>query len=345
MCAVLVLLLVAAPASASETPIRVGPGNRVPACVTPDRLMAFIATRNQSLLPKFRDIAALYRAHGEMWGVRWDYAFFQMIVETNYLTYLTGSGKRGDVDPAQNNFAGIGTTGGGVPGDSFKDVSAGVLAQIQHLVVYSGERVPVPIANRTQLKQDDILLASAPVARARAVTFQDLSGRWAADRKYGRTIESIAERYRGLYCTGPQPPEPPPTRTAALAHANAPIPPAPMRATPPVATPQRLATASPVPPLPPAPREAQRVAVPPPQPLRCKVMTASYGGRKTLLIRSIAAGEERFTALQVLDGFERAMADGFINTHAPGGQPLGEFANQDLALARAFELCPAARAG
>ncbi len=51
--------------------------------------------------------------------MRWDYAFFQMAVETNFLSFKRGDGSWGDVKPAQNNFAGFGTTGGGVPGDSY----------------------------------------------------------------------------------------------------------------------------------------------------------------------------------------------------------------------------------
>ena len=35
------------------------------------------------------------------------------------------------------NFAGIGTTGGGVPGNSYPDVRTGVRAQIQHLKAYA----------------------------------------------------------------------------------------------------------------------------------------------------------------------------------------------------------------
>jgi hypothetical protein len=34
------------------------------------------------------------------------------------------------------------------------------------------------------------------------MSFQDLSGRWASDRKYGRSIEAIAERYRAMFCNG-----------------------------------------------------------------------------------------------------------------------------------------------
>ena len=131
--------------------------------------MRHLLERTRDLDPRFRDIAGYYKLHGEALGIRWDYAFYQMLLETNYLSYKTDSGRRGDVDPRQNNFAGIGTTGGGVPGDSFPDVSTGVLAQMQHLIAYSGERVAKPLAPRTREKQDDIIAHVAGAAAAGAV--------------------------------------------------------------------------------------------------------------------------------------------------------------------------------
>jgi len=200
------LLAHAAAAAGPALPeIRLSRQNAVPRCVTPERLMAFLGRRNGQLSPRFRDIARYYKQHGEAWGVRWDYAFFQMAIETNFLTYRAPSGRMGDVDPRQNNFAGIGTTGGGVPGDSFPDVSTGVLAQIQHLVVYSGEMIPNPVAPRTQLKQDHILAKSRELDRP--VRFSDLARRWAADPKYGRSIEWVAERFRTESCKRNEPPQ------------------------------------------------------------------------------------------------------------------------------------------
>src|SRR6185503_18485649 len=91
--------------------IRISPATRgVPACVTPSRLMRHLLERTRNLDPRFRDIARYYKLHGDALGIRWDYAFYQMLLETNYLSYKTGSGRWGDVDPRQNNFAGIGTT-------------------------------------------------------------------------------------------------------------------------------------------------------------------------------------------------------------------------------------------
>lgn len=186
-------------AQAAKIPeIRTSQRNAVPACVTPDRLMAFLRQRNGNLDPRFRNIAHYYKQHGDAWRVRWDYAFFQMAIETNFLSYLRPNGRMGDVDPKQNNFAGIGTTGGGVPGDSFPDVSTGVLGQIQHLVVYSGEWVDNPVASRTRLKQDHILALSRKLNRP--VLWSDLARRWAVDPKYANSIEWVAGRYRAQFC-------------------------------------------------------------------------------------------------------------------------------------------------
>ena len=328
--------------------IRLHDRNKVPACVTPERLMRFLGSGNDRLLPKFQDIARHYKEHGERLRVRWDYAFFQMILETNYLKFRNAAGK-GDVDPRQNNFAGIGTTGGGVPGDSFPDVSTGVLGQMQHLIAYSGEHVANPVARRTREKQSDIIQRSR--ALGRPVTFRDLTQRWAADRRYGTSIESVAERFRATHCNGvPDPREEIAART--------PTPP-PMSARP-VAEPVKTLRdgeprARPVVAPPPAPiardselRQRSGLGVPPEpqpvaQPTRCTVLTASYGGRKNVLIRNVVGAELQLTAVQVLDGMEASLAESFVRTHARGGEVMGEFATRDAALAKAFDLCPSGR--
>lgn len=64
-------------------------------------------------------------------GVRGDIAFAQSCKETANFKY------GGDVKYTQNNFAGIGATGGGVCGCVFKDIETGILAQAQHLKTYA----------------------------------------------------------------------------------------------------------------------------------------------------------------------------------------------------------------
>ena len=178
-----------------ETPeIRTSAANSVPACVTPEKLMAFLRANNDRLDSKYQNIAADYRKHGDALHVRWDFAFYQMLLETNYLRFGH------DVKPKQNNFAGLGATGGGVPGESFPDVSTGVLAQIQHLVAYSGEMVANPAAVRTRDNQDGIIAQSKRLGRP--VRFADLTNRWAADRNYARSIITVSERFTSAHCNG-----------------------------------------------------------------------------------------------------------------------------------------------
>ena len=184
-------------AAPSLPEIRVSGSNRVPACVTPERLMLFVAQRNPKLSSRYSEIASLYRQHGETNAVRWDYAFFQMMLETANLKY------GGDDRPKQNNFAGIGTTGGGVRGNSFPDMSTGVLAQIQHLIAYSGHPVDRAVAPRTRENQAAIIERSLRLARP--VRFSDLQMRWAMDRRYAEKIRSIADSFHEAHCRGRQP--------------------------------------------------------------------------------------------------------------------------------------------
>ena len=126
-------------AQAGDLPaVKAGSSNKVMSCATPGRLMAFLKTRNEKLDGKFSDIASEYMRHGEELGLRWDYAFFQMLLETGNLKF------GGDVKPSQNNFAGLGATGNGERGETFKDVATGVRAHLEHLVMYTGEKVANP---------------------------------------------------------------------------------------------------------------------------------------------------------------------------------------------------------
>lgn len=498
-------------AASAAPPIRTSAGNRVPQCVTPERLMAFVKTRNPGLDAKYRDIARWYKHYGESWHVRWDYAFYQMVLETNYLKYRRGDGRRGDVNEKQNNFAGIGATGGGVAGERFADVKTGVHAQIQHLVAYSGERVEEPVSRRTGENQDDIIRRSRRLDHD--VTFADLAHRWAADRAYGRNIDVVADQFRQSYCNsrmtadaepkdsmkslrvadatggvrrlgGPQqlagpetlpwddglnisqnapdappqapvpdapankaaapepPAKPPQVRTIwsrqKAADPSAPSPsaaimpdkhPAPARpvlpkktilpaAQPETAAPKSKAVAKPAPapapapvslpqpsdtpvqpapdavalPVPPAPTEKAAPMAPPPdvadaEPPRlptfkiapaapshlggpvpappvpvaaerrvpieldaaprpqltvaetCRILTASYGGKKTLLVRAVSGSEVRLTALTVLDGFEATMFQSYANSAAPGAELVGSFPDRNAAIAEANRIC------
>ena len=155
--------------------------NTVPTCVTPGRLLAYLESRNPHLDPRFHAISSEYMRLGETLGVRWDYAFYQMLLETGSPSFRDGN-RSGDVKPAQNNFAGLGATGRGAHGESFKDIATGVRAHLEHLLLYAGERVDNPVADRTRKIQEWGVLTDWHKGFARPVTFGDLAAKWAPAR-------------------------------------------------------------------------------------------------------------------------------------------------------------------
>lgn len=445
--AYLLIAVVSAPfqhAAAGGLPeIKTGARNVVPECATPGRMLAFLKGRNPELNPRFESIAVEYMRIGEQLGVRWDYALYQMVLETGTLTFRNGS-RAGDVKPTQNNFAGLGATGKGEPGESFRDLATGVRAHLEHLLLYSGEKLASPVAERTRKVQEWGVLTAWQARFKNPITFGDLAEKWAPGaRGYGRLLQSLEESF-DEFCKRPDPrpellaevragrgqgapevktaelqtpervsgqdlarraiedgrienynkrsalgaqeavktpPVPfkvlnaPPPEVERTAEAQPPprarepepkaapatIPGVPFRAgmtsapSKPVVTenpqPQPKATVA-VPPPPPRTGNEQPVkvaaaaaaakplaeAVPPGQ--KCRVWTASYGGQKALIIRSIIDKVVNFTVLDVNEGAENREADAFIAAYAKNGAVAGEFMSQTVALDKAFELCP-----
>lgn len=192
-------------AAESLPPIKITPSNAVPECVTPGRLMAFIKDRNPRLGAEHEKIAVEYMRHGEALGMRWDYAFFQMVIETGYLTFEREKGRRGNVAPKQNNFAGLGSTGRGVPGESFPDVSTGVLAHLQHVLMYTGERIEAPVAERTQKVIEWKVLDDWRAGIKGPMTYADLAEKWANTKAYSGMIAKHAEIFAEHFCNTPDP--------------------------------------------------------------------------------------------------------------------------------------------
>ena len=77
------------------------------------------------------EFCRIYDEEATAEGIKVEVAFCQAMKETGWLQF------GGDVKASQCNFAGIGATGGGASGASFKDVRTGVRAQIQHLKAYA----------------------------------------------------------------------------------------------------------------------------------------------------------------------------------------------------------------
>ena len=182
----------------------VGPNNVVPACVTPGRLTAYLKSRNPKLDARYDKVTTEYMRQGEMLGLRWDFAFYQMIVETGALSYWRGS-RAGDVKPTQNNFAGLGATGKGERGESFADIETGVRAHLEHLLLYAGKSVENPVAQRTRNVRDWNVLTAWHQTFTRPITFADMSTRWAQSKTYASMLKLVAERFHAEVCNGPDP--------------------------------------------------------------------------------------------------------------------------------------------
>lgn len=188
---------------ASSLPaIVASPSNAVPECVTPGRMMAFLQSRNSNIDQRYGLIASDYMRHGEELGLRWDLAFFQMMVETANLRYT------GDVQPKQNNFAGLGATGNGERGESFPDVSSGVRAHIEHVAMYAGRVVDNPVAERTRKVQEWGVLTKWQRSIRGPMTFTHLTHKWSpGDRGYSNDIKAINDLFFSSFCNiqDPQP--------------------------------------------------------------------------------------------------------------------------------------------
>lgn len=135
------------------------------------------------------DFCKIYIEEAAAEGVRAEVAFAQTLKETGWLQY------GGDASIEQFNFAGIGTTGGGVPGNSYEDVRTGVRAQIQHLKAY---------ATTDTLEQacvDDryeyVIKGSAPYVEWLGKNENPAGQGWATADDYGLSIVEMIRKMRG----------------------------------------------------------------------------------------------------------------------------------------------------
>lgn len=127
------------------------------------------------------EIVSYYYEEGTREGIRPDVAFAQALKETGFFSY------GGDVIPEQNNYCGLGTTGGGVKGEFFATPQMGVRAHIQHLLAYSSTRRPL-----TPIIDPRYDIVRQAYGSRTLGDWQDLNGRWAVPGKYyGQEILSM----------------------------------------------------------------------------------------------------------------------------------------------------------
>ncbi|MBW4646142.1 MAG: N-acetylmuramoyl-L-alanine amidase [Goleter apudmare HA4340-LM2] len=142
-------------------------------------LQSFLRSNNESALVQFPDLPKLYREEASTEGINYDIAFCQMCVETGFLRFGD------DIKPQQNNFAGLGTIGGGGATASFQSARIGVRAHVQHLKAY---------ASLEPLVQEVVDPRFRFVTRGIAPLIDQLSGRWSADLEYGKKITAMLQR-------------------------------------------------------------------------------------------------------------------------------------------------------
>ncbi len=106
-------------------------------------------------------------------GVKTEVAFAQTMHETGFLKF------GGDVLPNQYNFAGLGATGNGATGNSFKDVRTGIRAHVQHLKCY---------ASTEPLNQEKVDPRWSDSLRGKAPTVEKLQGTWASSNTYASSL-------------------------------------------------------------------------------------------------------------------------------------------------------------
>jgi len=180
---------------------------------TKDELVQFVKKVN----PAFKEeIAAAFLSVGAKYGVRGDVAFVQAIHETNWFRF------GGDVKPEQYNFAGLGATGG-VAGNSFPTITAGVTAQIQHLYAYASN-------NAVPAGETVIDTRFGLVKRGSAKNWEDLAGTWAVPgydkNKYSSLAaamqagDSYGQNIMKLYASIPSQSTPVPARPIVVLDAG-----------------------------------------------------------------------------------------------------------------------------
>lgn len=130
------------------------------------------------------EIVDIYWREAAREGVRQDLAFSQALVETGFFKF------GGDVKIEQNNFCGLGTTGGGVKGAYFATPEIGARAHIQHLLAYTTKKHP-----STKIVDPRYDLAHGiRLERGFADTWYKLNGTWAMSPNYSEKIMGVWQR-------------------------------------------------------------------------------------------------------------------------------------------------------
>ncbi len=121
-------------------------------------------------------------------NVRPEILYAQIMLETGYLQY------GGDVEINQFNFGGLGATGNGVKGNSFRDVRTGIKAQVQHLKAYASAE-PLKATQIVDERFKYVTRNTAPYVEWLGIKENPAGKGWAASAGYGFDLMKIVNSF------------------------------------------------------------------------------------------------------------------------------------------------------
>ena len=128
----------------------------------------------------------ILKEEAEAEGVKTEVLFAQVILETGGLQF------GGDVKPDQCNFGGLGATGGGVGGETFKTVRLGLRAQAQHLKAYASNDA---LNNKcVDTRFEYVKRNTAPYIEWLSIPNNPYGVGWAMDKDYAAKLLSIINK-------------------------------------------------------------------------------------------------------------------------------------------------------
>lgn len=130
--------------------------------------------------PTIEVFCKIYVEECQAEGVKAEVAFCQAMKETGFLQF------GGNVSITQFNFAGLGSTGPGVPGESYPDVRTGIRAQVQHLKAYGCAEPLNQACVDTRFKY--VTRGTAPYVEWLGIQENPYGKGWATATNYGYDI-------------------------------------------------------------------------------------------------------------------------------------------------------------
>lgn len=129
------------------------------------------------------DFCSIILEEAEAENVRAEVVYVQAMLETGWLQF------GGDAVESQFNFSGLGTTGGGVQGNSYPDVRTGIRAQVQHLKAYASTEDLNQ--NCVDFRFDMVARGSSPYVEWLGIQENPNGGGWAAGAGYGEKLRKL----------------------------------------------------------------------------------------------------------------------------------------------------------